>query len=399
MRRQALLDAKGLPMFRSLPPSGALTRLRARLVSTSCAIGLGLVVLGVGALAPALPVAPVAEACTSLLIPTSDGSFVYARTMEFAVDLQSQALVIPRNFAMSGTAAGGKPGKQWTTKYAAVGLNGLGFKILADGMNEKGLVGGILYFPDFAGYVAPEKADPAKSVAPWEMLTWALTSFASVDEVRAALDGIEIVALKPDSFPIIPPFHYTFHDASGQSIVVEPVNGVLKVYDNPYGVMTNSPSFDWHLTNLRNYVKLSPNNAPPLTVRGHVINSLGEGSGLLGMPGDATPPSRFIRAFAYAMSAKPVPSGERSVRLAEHIINNFDIPKGWVREQGGQQPVLEYTEWSSIADIKNRKYYVKTYDNQSLQVIDMARLDLDAKTLQLAPLAPAQAPQVISFGK
>lgn len=337
-----------------------------------------------------------AGACTSLVIPTTDGSRVYARTMEFAIEIDSQALLLPRHFAMHGSAAGGKPGKAWTTKYAAVGLNGFGQTTLLDGMNEKGLVGGLLYFPGFAGYVAPDKADPAKSLAPWELLSWALTSFATVKEIREALTDIQIVSLLPPvAFKTVPPLHYTFHDETGASIVIEPVNGVLKVYDNPFGVMTNSPPFDWHVTNLRNYIKMSPTNAPPLHIAGQTVTPLGAGSGLLGMPGDPTPPSRFIRAMGYVMSTKPVSSGIESVLLAEHVINNFDIPKGWIRETAADS-TLEYTQWSSIADIKSRKYYVKTYTNPTLQVLDLKSMNLNAKTPLFAPLARTSAPVSIT---
>ena len=145
---------------------------------------------------------------------------------------------------------------------------------------------------------------------------------------------------------IVPPFHYTLHDASGASIVIEPVNGTLKVYDNPLGVMTNAPTFDWHLTNLKNYVKISPVNAEPITIDGQTIASFGQGSGLLGIPGDPTPPSRFIRALGYTMSAKRLPSGIQSVRLAEHILNDFDIPLGFIqpgKDVKAERAPLEYT--------------------------------------------------------
>ena len=94
--------------------------------------------------------------------------------------------------------------------------------------------------------------------------------------------------------------------------------------------MTNSPPFDWQVTNLRNYVKISPVNAPPLQIGGQTVASFGQGSGLLGIPGDPTPPSRFVRALGYAASAERQPDGIASVRAAEHILNNFDIPKGWI---------------------------------------------------------------------
>ena len=328
-------------------------------------------------------------ACTSLLIPTSDEGYVYGRTMEFGVELDSSAMVIPRQYALVGTGPEGKPGKTWTSKYAAGGINAFQLPFLVDGVNEKGLAGGILYFPDYAVYTPAAKTDATKSVAPWEFLTWALTNFATVDEVKAALDGVEILDVKMPQLGLVPPFHYTLHDLTGNSLVIEPINGTLKVYDNPTGVMTNSPTFDWHLTNLKNYIKLSPENAPPLKVGRHQITSFGQGSGWLGIPGDPTPPSRFVRALAFSLSADPQPAGDQSVRLVEHVMNNFDIPKGEIR-QG--KKMADYTQWTGIADLKQRRYYVKTYDDQVLRCIDLMEFDLDAKDVATAAIPPSLVP-------
>ena len=181
-----------------------------------------------------------------------------------------------------------------------------------------------------------------------------------------------------------PPFHYTFHDETGASIVVEPLAGTLKVTDNPVGVMTNSPPFDWHLTNIRNYVKITPFDAPPLSLDGASFPPLGVGSGLLGIPGDPTPPSRFIRALGYVASAEKQPNAEAGVRMAEHIVNNFDIPRGFIRAQGEPLPM---TQWSTIADIKNRRYFFKTVDYQLLREVDLNDFDLDAKDIVSMPTA------------
>jgi choloylglycine hydrolase len=341
----------------------------------------------------------VAQACTSFLLETSDGSFVYGRTMEFGFQLASDMMVIPRQFALTGTGPGGKPGIAWKAKYGAIGMNAFGLPVLTDGMNEKGMAGGILYFPDYAGYADPAKADPKSAMAPWDFLTWALTNFATVAEVKAALPGISIVNVAQPQMGITPPFHYTLHDASGASLVVEPVGGELKVYDNPLGVMTNAPEFSWHLTNLKNYVKISPVNAPAITLRGQEIASFGQGSGLLGIPGDPTPPSRLIRALGYTMSAQKKPSGDESVRLAEHILNNFDIPVGFIQSGKGEAAELEFTQWSSVADLKNMRYFVKTYQDQVLRGADLMSFDLDAKALVSAPLKPNMTPAAMAFPK
>ena len=340
-----------------------------------------------------------AGACTSFLIKASDGSPVYGRTMEFGFQLSSEMIVIPRQFALTATGPDGKVGggMPWKAKYAAVGLNAFDMPVLTDGMNEKGLTGGILYFPDYVGY--PKTADPATAMAPWDFLTWALTNFATVAEVKEAAKGISIIDLAEPTMGVVPPFHYTLHDATGASLVVEPVGGTLKIYDNPFGVMTNSPEFDWHLTNLKNYVKLSPYNAVPLKMNGQTVPSFGQGSGLLGIPGDPTPPSRFIRALGYTMSVTPVAPGAESVRLAEHIANNFDIPVGWIRPDAGDKTPLEFTQWTTVGDMKNLRYYVKTYEDQVLRGVDLMSFDLDAKAIVSAPLVPNLDPPALDFPK
>lgn len=352
--------------------------------------------LGAILLAASVFTSQTASACTSFLLRTSDNGAVYGRTMEFGFELESRAMVIPRNYKLSSSGPDGKPTGSWTGKYAAIGLNALGVSALVDGMNEKGLAGGILYFPGFAGYADPAKSDPAKSLAPWDVLTWALTNFATVAEVKTALEGMAVIAVEQQQMKSVPPLHYTLHDVSGASLVIEPIDGKLKIYDNPLGVMTNSPPFDWHLTNLRNYVKISPHNAPPLTVGSQSFAPLGEGSGLLGIPGDPTPPSRFLRALGYTLSVERKPSGIESVRLAEHIVNNFDIPKGWIKAAG--EP-LEYTQWSTVADLTNRVFYVKTYTDPVLRAIDLKSFDLDAKAIVSAELKQGMAAPALPFTK
>ncbi len=123
---------------------------------------------------------------------------------------------------------------------------------------------------------------------------WLLTRFSTVAEVRAAVEAGEAIVAPTllKGWPPEPqPFHYVVYDKSGASIAIEPLGGKLKVFDNPLGVMTNSPSFDWHMTNLRNYIALNPRNVPPVTISGATFRQLGQGSGMLGLPGDFSPPS------------------------------------------------------------------------------------------------------------
>jgi choloylglycine hydrolase len=337
-----------------------------------------------------------AEACTNFLLKAADGTPVYGRTLEYALKVEPDVVIVPRNYDYVGTRPANAPGVKWTSRYGIVGVMSFGQPFVSDGMNEKGLAGGALYFPDFAIYTPPAQVGTRTALAPWEFLTWVLTNFATVEEVKAALSTAAIIDLPAPIVNFTLPFHFPIHDASGASIVIEPVDGKLKVYDNPLGVLTNSPTFDWHLNNVRNYIKISPVDAPSLKIAGQSFSPFGQGSGLLGVPGDPTPPSRFIRALGYAASAKQLPDGPATVRLAEHILNNFDIPVGFITTDAKGDD-LEFTQWSSVADLRARKYYIKSYEDQVLREIDLTSFDLDAKALRVAPFKSNPTPPALEF--
>ena len=175
-------------------------------------------------------------ACTSFQLIAADGSRIYARTMEFPLELHSELVVLPRKTAFVGTGANNTKGITWAAKYGVVGLNGYGENLILDGMNEKGMAGGILYFTGYAGYANPANADPSKSMAPWEFLTWALANFDNVADLKSSLEDITIIAVEQGDLKVVPPLHYVLHDAKGGVLVVEPINGKLIATDNPYGV-------------------------------------------------------------------------------------------------------------------------------------------------------------------
>ncbi len=205
--------------------------------------------------------APTVQACTGIRLIAEDGTVIHARTMEFAIDIHSDVMMVPRGFARTRTTPDGKEGLKWKAKYASIGANGVGLPVLFDGLNEKGLAAGTFYFPTFAGYMPYTAADAGKTIAQWEVGSWILENFASVEEVKANIGNIVVPAVVFGGWGFAPEAHYIVHDASGKSIVIEYVGGKLNVHDNPLGVITNSPTFDWHMTNLRNYLNFSMTNA------------------------------------------------------------------------------------------------------------------------------------------
>ena len=201
-----------------------------------------------------------APACTGITIKPKDGSIIFARTLEFGMDLKSNIIVVPRGKEFVGTAPGDKPGLRWKTKYGIVGTNAFDLPVTVDGLNEKGLHVGLFYFPGFAKYQEVKAEDFSKALAPWELGSFLLGTCSDTKEAVAAAKNVHVGAVVQKNMGFVPPVHYIVTDAGGNSVVLEYVGGELKIHANPLGVMTNSPTFDWHMTNLSNYVTMSHKN-------------------------------------------------------------------------------------------------------------------------------------------
>jgi choloylglycine hydrolase len=323
-----------------------------------------------------------APACTGITIKPKDGSIIFARTLEFASDLKSNIIIVPRGTEYTGTAPGDKPGLRWQSKYGVVGTNAFDMPVTLDGLNEKGLHVGLFYFPGFSKYQDVKAADFDKAIAPWELGVYLLGTCADVNEAVAAAKSVLVGNAVQKDMGFIPPAHYIVTDATGKSVVLEFVDGELKTHNNPLGVLTNSPTFDWHITNLSNYVTMSDQNIERMDLGGKEIKSLGQGSGMLGLPGDFTPPSRFVRAVAFSQTAEPVEHARDGVLQAFHILNQFDIPKGSARGIENGKEVADYTQWTAAADLQNMRFYFRTFDNSRIRAVDLNLVDLNAKEIK-----------------
>ncbi len=315
-----------------------------------------------------------ASACTGISLKAKDGAAIRGRTLEFGFPLQSNVIVVPAGKEMSGTLPDGGKGLVYTSRYAIVGANALKLPVIIDGINDQGLSVGLFYFPNYAKYTDVTPDNAAKALAPYEIGMWVLANFASVDEVR---QGIKSIVVVPTPAPglgspqgMVPGVHFFIQDRSGKSIAVEPIDGTLKVFDAPLGVMTNAPTYDWHMTNLQNFVNLSVKDVEGAKLGPVALTAFGSGSGLHGMPGDFTP-SRFVRAAIYSQSAPPNDTAEDAVLSAFHILNQFDIPKGSVENSAIGGTVQEITEWTSVSDLKNLRWYFRTFTDQSIHMVDL----------------------------
>lgn len=325
----------------------------------------------------------ISEACTGLLLKAKDGSFVHGRTLEFGVQVNPSITVIPRGYEFVGSTPTGK-GLKYKSKYGAIGAVAYDQIAILDGLNEKGLAVGTFYFPGYAKYAEITNENQNKALSPVDFPNWIVTQFATVEEVKSALSDIVIAPTVIKGWGEGPaPFHYIVYDNSGKSLVIEPVDGRLITFDNPLGVLTNSPEFDWHMTNLHNYVNLRKFNVSPLKIDGVEFAPFGQGSGLVGLPGDFTPPSRFVQASIFKVTALTPGNTEDAVFQLFHILNHFDIPKGTVSEKDGSKVFYDFTSVTCVRDPQNLKFFFKTYDDQTIRVVDLKKFNLEEKKIKI----------------
>lgn len=322
----------------------------------------------------AFVVAP-AYPCTDFLVKATDGTVVIGRSMEFAMGMDSEVLVYSRGNKVASEMPDGTKGLGWTSKYGYLGVNAMGIKhALVDGINEAGLSVEVLWFTE------SQHQEPRDNnwVTNAELIHWLLGNFSTVDEVKKELPDLTVVGITLQESGMPLGVHLAVHDVKGNSIVIEFINGEKKIHDNPLGVMTNKPTFDWHMTNLRNYVHLDSTDKGAKEITGLSLVETGSGSGWLGLPGDWTPPSRFVRTVMMVHSADPVIDAAAAVNLAEHILNANDIPTGVVKPaKATDKSMVDYTQWITIKDLANKVLYYRSYQDLALKKIDMKKLNFD----------------------
>jgi choloylglycine hydrolase len=332
------------------------------------------------ALTAALSLQQASLACTGIRLTAKDGAVVTGRTLEFGVDLKSRVAIYPRGTAFSGSLSGGMKGVAFKSRYGIVGADGLGLPAIIDGLNDQGLYAGIFFFPGYATFTPVTAENASHSLANYQYTLWILANFATVAEVKAAFNTVSLAATPVEALGGPAPAHFRVVDRTGAAVVIEQLNGTLKLFDDPLGVITNSPSFDWHITNLGNYIGLSPDIRPSITIDGQKISGFGQGSGFFGLPGDFTPPSRFVRAVAFEQTAVQPNTGADAVQQVFHILNNFDIPVGSVRDEVNGRRVDEWTTWMSVDDLQNLVFAYRTYSDQTLRSVDVRKALASAGT-------------------
>ena len=335
------------------------------------------------------------QACTGITLKAKDGSYVVARTIEWGGSyLNSRYVIVPRGHQQRSLVPGGTDGMTFTSRNGYVGLSVELEQFVVEGINEAGLSAGLFYFPGYGQYVDYDSTRKASTISDFQLVSWILGSCRNVDEVKKAVPEVSVVSIDPRSSTV----HWRFADAEGRQIVLEIINGKPVFYENKLGVLTNSPGFDWQMTNLNNYVNLRSGSAPAQSLGDVSLAPFGAGSGTLGLPGDVTPPSRFIRAAFYQASAPQRESARETVVQCFHIMNNFDIPVG-IEFAEGQVPVdfPSATQWTTATDVTNRAIYYRTMYNSAIRCIDLKTIDFSKVKYQTAPLDKTREEPIIKL--
>lgn len=308
-------------------------------------------------------------ACTGISLTAKDGSYIQARTIEWAQgQLKSEYVVIPQGEQLQSYTPTGMNGLKFVARHGVVGLTVVEKEFIAEGINEKGLSAGLFFFPRFGSYTPYNSQYDNVTLADMQVVQWILTQFSTIDELKQNIDNVKIVGLVDKAV-----VHWRIGEPSGRQVVMEIVGGNVSFFENTVGVLTNAPGFEWHLANLDNYVNLRPGSAENLTLGKATIQPIGGSSAMLGLPGDFTPPSRFVRAAFFRNTAPQRANGHDTMLQAFHILNNFDVPIAV--ENPDEKSLPSATQWTSVIDLSGRKVYYKTAYNNSIRLIDLNDID------------------------
>ncbi len=312
--------------------------------------------------------------CTAISYKTTNHYF--GRNLDLESSYGEEIVITPRNYPLVFRKV---PSLQ--THYAIIGsaLVMNDYPLYYDGTNEMGLSMAGLNFPGNAFY--PEYQEGKSNIAPFEFLPWVLGLCGSVVEAKALLTNLNLVNIPFHSTVPLSPLHFMIADCE-HCIVVESTTEGLKVYDNPVKILTNNPPFRQQLFHLNNYQHLS-NGQPSNTFDSQLpLHCYSRGMGALGLPGDFSSQSRFVRgAFVLANTKKVPPKGSAEhldISQFFHLLSCVQQPYGSV-DIGNQQ--YQHTIYSSCCDTQKGIYYYTTYENHQISAVQMRNEKMDGDSL------------------
>lgn len=320
----------------------------------------------------------VAFACTVVSFTSKDHYF--GRNLDLERSYGEMVVIAPREYVFKF-----RHQKELSSHYAMIGMAAVvnDYPLFFDATNEKGLSMAGLNFPKNAYF--PEMKKGKDNITPFEFIPWILSQCASVSQARELLEGINLLNENFSSQLPLQPLHWMISDRN-ESIVVESLRDGLKIYDNPVGVMTNNPTFDIQLFNLNNYRSVSPSSHPVTFADGLELDEYSRGMGGIGLPGDLSSSSRFVRATFTKLNS--VCSGDEASSVSQffHILGSVEQQRGCCRL--GEE--YEITIYSSCVNTDKGIYYYRTYDNSRITAVDMHKENLQSSQLLTFPLKAQQ---------
>ena len=317
--------------------------------------------------------------CTAATYRTKDHYF--GRTLDYEFSYQETVTITPRNYPFRFRKLG-----DLTHHYALIGMATVAedYPLYYEATNEKGLSMAGLNFPGNADY-KPEAAGK-DNVAPFEFIPWILGQCADLSEARKLLARMNLVNINfSEQFPLSP-LHWMISDREG-SITVEAVKEGLRVYENPVGILTNNPPFDFQMHNLSNYMGLSREKQENRFAPGLNLEAYSRGMGAMGLPGDLSSASRFVKAAFTKMNSLSGDTESESISQFFHILGSVAQQRGCVHMGNGEYEITIYT---SCCNTDKGIYYYTTYENSQISGVDMHRENLDGELLISYPLIKGQ---------
>ena len=317
--------------------------------------------------------------CTAATYKTKDHYF--GRTLDYEFSYQEQVTVMPRNFPFTYRKVPA-PEKHFSIIGMATVVDD--YPLFYDATNEKGLSMAGLNFVGNACY--HEAVEGKDNIAQFEFIPWILGQCSTVEEAKELLARINLVNVSfSEQFPVSA-LHWMISDRE-RSITVESVKEGLKIYDNPVGVLTNNPPFDYQMFNLNNYMNLSREPAENTFSDKLELQRYSRGMGAMGLPGDLSSASRFVKAAFTKMNSVSGDSESESISQFFHILGSVTQQRGCVHMGNGQYEITIYT---SCCNTDKGIYYYTTYENSQISGVDMRKENLDSEKLICYPLIKGQ---------
>ena len=320
--------------------------------------------------------------CTAVTYKTKDHYF--GRNLDYEFSYNETVTITPRNYPLNFRTMG-----TVNNHYAMIGMAFVqkNYPLYYDATNERGLSMAGLNFPSNAVYLP--KKHGKDNITPFEFIPWILGQCATVQEAKEKLKRLNLLNEDFSQELKLSPLHWMISDRE-ESIVVEPLKDGLKIYDNPVGVMTNNPTFDFHMLNLANYMGLTREEPTNRFSDKLELNPYSRGMGAIGLPGDLSSASRFVKAAFTRLNSISGDSESESVSQFFHILGSVAQQKGCCRVEDG----FEYTIYSSCCNTDKGIYYYTTYENSQINGVDMNKENLDGDRLKNFPLIKGQSIKV-----